>query len=122
MMLQRQVTGQRELLLSELFVFLFVLLEQLLRLVQLLFMFFQLSSKCFVVCSKLTIFLRQFFRPSMLCVARSKEIYRSFIPGSLVLTDRFWEKILMAAALLRLAVEKTNQYVGAWQPFNTNPT
>ena len=110
-MLQRQVTGQRELLLSELFVFLFVLLEQLLRLVQLLFMFFQLSSKCFVVCSKLTIFLRQFFSPE--CVARSKEIYRSFIPGSLVLTDRFWEKILMTAAFLRLAVEKTNQYVGA---------
>lgn len=118
MMLQRQINRQRDRLLFELFVFLFVLLELLLRLVELLLVFFQLASKSFVVGPQLTIFLRQFFGPSMLSVARSKEISRSFIPGSPVkierCTDRpFVGKKLMAAAFLRLDVQKTNQYVGA---------
>lgn len=97
MVLQRQVAGQRKRLLSELFVFLFLLFENLFRLSKLFLMFFQLSLKSFVGFAKLSILFRQFFGPSRLRIARSKEISRSFIPGSLVLadtgrTDRFLKR------------------------------
>jgi hypothetical protein len=118
MMLQRQVAGQGDWLFSEVFVFLFVSFKSLLRLVELLLMFFQLSSQLLVGFAELSILFRQFYRPRMLCVARPKDISRSFMPGSPVIIERcndrpLWGKTLIDVAFLRLAVEKSNQYIGA---------
>jgi hypothetical protein len=109
MVLQRHVAGQAQRLLSELFVFLLVLLKNLLRLGELLVAIFQLPPQSLVGFAKLPVFLSQPLGPRMLRAAGAKQISRRFVPRSLVLTDRFREKY---SSLLRsfawLSEKQTN--------------
>ena len=89
-MQQRQIARQRDGLLAEFFVLL--LLQELPRLVKLLFCLSQLLSKPFVGRSKFAVLGGLFLRPRSLRIATSKEIPGRFVPRRLVLSDRFREK------------------------------
>jgi len=92
MMRQRQIARQGDRLLTEFFDLPLLLPQELLRLIKLLYCVSQLLSKQFVGRSKFAIRSRLFLSSRSLGIAASKEIPSRFVPGCLVLSDRFREK------------------------------
>jgi hypothetical protein len=92
MMRQRQITRQPYRPLAKFFVLPLLLPQKLPRPIKLVPGEPQFSAKLFLGRSELPVFLCQLLRPSPLRVATSKKIPRGFVPGRLVLSDRFREK------------------------------
>jgi len=92
MMRQRQIARQGYRLLAEFFILLLLLTQELLRLVKLLFCLSQRLLKPLVGRSKFAALCRLVLSPRSLRIATSKEIPGRFVPGGLVLSDRFREK------------------------------
>ena len=92
MMRQRHVARQRDRLLAEFFVLLFLLPQELLRLIKPILGVPQLLSKLFLGHAEFAVFCGQSLSSRALRIPTPKKIPRRFVPRCLVFSDGIEEK------------------------------